>query len=143
MAQQWEYCELKWQVSARYESARPPVIFYRDPSRPWSPPETGLELLATRLDGRGTVLFRHALKNALLPVVMFLGPGLAGIITGSLVVEKIFAIPGIGSHFVNAALNRDYTLVMGTVLLYSALLILFNLAVDIAYCFLDPRVKVH
>ena len=49
MAQQWEYCELKWQVSARYESARPQVIFYRDPSRPWSPAETGLELLATRL----------------------------------------------------------------------------------------------
>lgn len=89
------------------------------------------------------VLLRHALRNAMLPVVSFLGPALAGIITGSLVVEKIFAIPGIGSHFVNAALNRDYTLVMGTVLLYSALLILFNLAVDIAYCFLDPRVKLQ
>ncbi len=87
------------------------------------------------------VLLRHALRNAMLPVISFLGPALAGIITGSLVVEKIFAIPGIGSHFVNAALNRDYTLVMGTVLLYSALLILFNLAVDVAYCFVDPRVK--
>jgi oligopeptide transport system permease protein len=87
------------------------------------------------------VLLRHALRNAMLPVVSFLGPALAGIVTGSLVVEKIFAIPGLGSHFVNAAINRDYTLVMGTVLLYSALLILFNLAVDVAYYFVDPRVR--
>jgi oligopeptide transport system permease protein len=89
------------------------------------------------------VLLRHALRNAMLPVVSFLGPAMAGILTGSLVVEKIFAIPGIGSHFVNAALNRDYTMVMGTVLLYSGLLILFNLAVDVAYCFIDPRVKLE
>lgn len=91
--------------------------------------------------GERQILLRHALRNAMMPVVSFLGPALAGIVTGSLVVEKIFAIPGIGTHFVNGALNRDYTLVMGTVLLYSTLLIFFNLIVDVAYCFIDPRVK--
>jgi len=70
-----------------------------------------------------------------------MGPAAAAVLTGSIVIEKIFAIPGLGTHFVNAALNRDYTLVMGTVLLYSFLLVLFNLAVDIAYSFIDPRVR--
>lgn len=87
------------------------------------------------------VVTRHALKNAITPVVSYLGPAAAAVLTGSVVVEKIFAIPGLGSHFVNAALNRDYTLVMGTVLLYSLLLVLFNLMVDIIYFFTDPRVR--
>lgn len=87
------------------------------------------------------VVTRHALKNAIAPVVSYMGPAAAAVLTGSVVVEKIFAIPGLGSHFVNAALNRDYTLVMGTVLLYSLLLVLFNLAVDIIYFFLDPRLR--
>lgn len=89
------------------------------------------------------VVLRHALRNGMVPVVAFLGPAMAGILTGSLVVEKIFAIPGIGSHFVNGALNRDYTLVMGTVLVYSALLVLFNLAADVAQTFIDPRVRLE
>ncbi len=86
------------------------------------------------------ILTKHAFKNAILPVISFLGPAAAAVLTGSVVVEKIFAIPGLGSHFVNGALNRDYTLVMGAVLLYSTLLIVFNIIVDFAYMFLDPRV---
>ncbi|MBX7168154.1 MAG: ABC transporter permease [Pirellulales bacterium] len=90
-----------------------------------------------------TVIFRHALKGALLPVVSFLGPAIAGILTGSLVVEQIFAIPGLGIHFVQSATQRDYTLAMGLVLLYTALLCLMNLLVDVAYTLLDPRVKLE
>jgi len=87
------------------------------------------------------VVTRHALKGALLPVVSFLGPAAARMVTGSIVVEKIFAIPGLGRYFVDGAFNRDYTLVMGVVLFYASFLIVFNLIVDVAYSFLDPRVK--
>jgi len=87
------------------------------------------------------VITNHAFKNAVLPVISYMGPAAASILTGSVVVEKIFAIPGLGSHFVNGALNRDYTLVMGTVLLYSTLLVILNIIVDILYMYLDPRVK--
>ncbi len=89
------------------------------------------------------VILRHALKGAMLPVISFLGPAVAGILTGSLVVEKIFAIPGLGVSFINAATQRDYTLAMGLVLLYTALLYTMNLVVDIAYTFLDPRVRLE
>ncbi len=88
------------------------------------------------------IVFRHAFKNAITPVISFMGPAAAAILTGSVVIEKTFAIPGLGTHFVNAALNRDYTLVMGTVLLYSLLLVVFNLVVDILYSFIDPRVRI-
>jgi oligopeptide transport system permease protein len=87
------------------------------------------------------VIIRHALKGALIPVISFLGPAFAFIITGSLVVEKIFQIPGIGQMFVVSALNRDYGLVQGLVIFVGALLVFFNLAVDIAYAFLDPRIR--
>lgn len=87
------------------------------------------------------VILRHALKGGVLPVVSFLGPAVAGILTGSLVIEKVFAIPGIGREFVEAALNRDYFLVLGIVVLDGALLIGFNLVVDIVYGFLDPRIR--
>ncbi len=87
-----------------------------------------------------TIVLRHALKGALLPVVSFLGPAIASITTGSLVVEKIFNIPGLGREFVESALNRDYFMIMGTVILYGTLIIICNLAVDIIYGFLDPRV---
>lgn len=90
-----------------------------------------------------TVILRHALKGALLPVVSFLGPATAGILTGSLVVEKIFNIPGLGVHFVEAATQRDYTLAMGLVLVYTMLLYTMNLVVDVSYAFLDPRVKLE
>lgn len=87
------------------------------------------------------ILRRHALKAALLPVVSFLGPALAGIVTGSLVVEQAFSLPGIGRYFVQGAINRDYTLVMGVVIFYASLIIVFNLIVDLVYGWLDPRVR--
>lgn len=87
------------------------------------------------------VVLRHALPTALLPVVSFLGPAAAGILTGSLVIERIFAIPGLGSHFVQAALVRDYTVAMGLVLLYTVILYTFNFIVDLSYAVLDPRVE--
>ncbi len=87
------------------------------------------------------VILKHALRGGLLPVVSFLGPGFAGLLVGSLVVEKMFNIPGMGRYFVEAALNRDYNLIAGMSLTYGALLISFNAVVDIAYKFLDPRVE--
>jgi ABC-type dipeptide/oligopeptide/nickel transport system permease component len=89
------------------------------------------------------VVIVHALRGALLPVVSFLGPAVAGILTGSLVVEQIFAIPGLGSHFVKAAQDRDYTLAMGLVLLYTVLLYVMNWLVDLSYAVLDPRVELQ
>ena len=89
------------------------------------------------------VVLRHALPGALLPVVSFLGPATAGILTGSVVIEKIFAIPGLGWHFVQAALQRDYTLAMGLVLLYTFLLFTLNFLVDLSYRILDPRVELR
>jgi oligopeptide transport system permease protein len=87
------------------------------------------------------VILRHALKPALLPVLSYLGPACAGIITGSVVIEQIFGIPGIGRYFVTAALNRDYTVVMGVVIFYGLLVILFNFIVDLLYGVLDPRAR--
>jgi oligopeptide transport system permease protein len=87
------------------------------------------------------VVFRHALRGGLLPVVAFLGPGIAGILTGSFVIETIFQIPGLGREFVNSAFNRDYTLVLGTVILYAALIVLCNLLVDLVQVWLNPRLK--
>ncbi len=87
------------------------------------------------------VVGRHALRAAFLPVVSYLGPAIAGIITGSVVIETIFGIPGIGRYFVQGALNRDYTLVMGVVIFYGSLIILLNLLVDLAYGLLDPKVR--
>ena len=87
------------------------------------------------------MIVRHAMRAALLPVISYLGPAAAGIITGSVVIEQIFGIPGIGRYFVEGALNRDYTLVMGVVVFYGALIILFNLIVDLLYGLLDPRVR--
>jgi len=85
------------------------------------------------------VIFRHALRIAMLPVVQYLGPAIASILVGSVVVERIFDLPGLGSFFINAALNRDYTLAMGSVLLYSTLLIFLNLIADLLAHRLDPR----
>lgn len=88
-----------------------------------------------------TVVVVHALRAAILPVVSYLGPTAAALLTGSVVVETIFGIPGIGRYFVQGALGRDYTLVMGTVVVIACFVILFNLVVDILYAFLDPRVR--
>jgi len=87
------------------------------------------------------VILRHALKPALLPVISYLGPAAAAILTGSVVIERIFTIPGIGTHFVQGALNRDYTLVMGVVVFYGVLIIVFNYLVDLIYAWLDPRIR--
>jgi oligopeptide transport system permease protein len=87
------------------------------------------------------IVFRHMLRGGLLPVVTFLGPAVANLLVGSVVVEKIFATPGIGPYFVDAAFNRDYFLVMGIVVLYSAFLLVMNLLVDLAYGFMDPRIR--
>lgn len=87
------------------------------------------------------VLWRHTLTGTLLPVIAYLGPATAAIITGSILIETIFAVPGIGRHFVDAALNRDYPLVMGITLLYGAILILFNIATDVVRAILDPRIR--
>jgi oligopeptide transport system permease protein len=87
------------------------------------------------------VILKHALRGGLLPVVSFLGPAIAGILTGSFVIETIFQIPGIGREFVNSAFNRDYTLVLGTVILYAALIAVMNLVVDIVQVWLNPKLK--
>jgi oligopeptide transport system permease protein len=92
---------------------------------------------------RVRVIWGHALPGSLLPVVSFLGPAIAGILTGSLVIEQIFAIPGLGSHFVQASLQRDYTLSMGCVLVYTVLVYMMNLLVDLSYSVLDPRVELE
>ena len=89
------------------------------------------------------VFAKHGLKNGVTPVISYIGPMAAAIITGSIVVEKVFEIPGLGQHFVKSALNRDYGLAMGTVLVYSALVIGFNLLVDVMYGTLDPRVRMQ
>ena len=87
------------------------------------------------------ILFKHALRNAILPVVTYVGPMLAGLMTGSFVVEKIFSIPGLGRDFVSAITNRDYTMIMGTTILLAGLVIVANVVVDILYKIIDPRIK--
>jgi len=89
---------------------------------------------------RSTIIFKHAMKGALLPVVSYLGPAFAGIITGSVVVEQIFRVPGLGKFFVQSSFNRDYTLIVGVVIVYSVILIVMNFIVDIVYAQLDPRI---
>ena len=87
------------------------------------------------------VIRRHALKPALLPVISFMGPATAGLITGSVVIERIYSIPGLGSYFVQGALNRDYTLVMGVVIFYGVIIILLNFIVDILYAWMNPKIR--
>ena len=91
--------------------------------------------------GKWTIVFKHSLRNALLPVVTYLGPLFAGVITGSFVIEQIFAVPGIGRHFVQSITNRDYTTIMGVTVFYSIILLFAVLIVDILYKFIDPRIK--
>lgn len=87
------------------------------------------------------VVLRHALKPALLPVISYMGPATAAMITGSVVIERIFSLPGLGSYFVQGALNRDYTLVMGVVIFYGLLIIFFNFLVDMLYAWLNPKIR--
>jgi oligopeptide transport system permease protein len=88
-----------------------------------------------------SVVVRHAMRGAILPIVSYAGPAAAGLLTGSIIVETIFQIPGVGRYFIDAALNRDYTLVMGTVVMIAVFIIVFNLIVDIIYAVVDPRVR--
>ncbi len=88
-----------------------------------------------------TVVWRHVMPSALVPLIGYLGPALAAVMTGSLVVELIFNLPGVGRYFVQGALNRDYPLVMGVVIIYASFILLFNLLADLAYAALDPRVR--
>ena len=89
----------------------------------------------------GKILFKHALRNAILPVVTYVGPMLAYTITGSFVVEKIFVIPGLGGEFIKAINGRDYTLIMGTTIFLATLIVIMNVVVDIVYKMVDPRIK--
>jgi len=91
--------------------------------------------------GPRLTVMRHALKPAMMPVVSYLGPAASYLLTGSLVVETIFGLPGIGRYFINAALNRDYGMVLGTVIFYMILIVFLNLLVDIVYAWLDPKVR--
>jgi len=88
------------------------------------------------------VIMEHALKNAILPVVTYLGPTIAALVTGSFVIEKMFTIPGIGYQYVDSIGNRDYTMIMGSTIFYAAILIILNFLVDIIYGFIDPRIKI-
>ncbi len=88
-----------------------------------------------------TVLYKHALRNALVPIVTYLGPLIAGVLTGSFVIEKIFAIPGLGQQFVLSISNRDYTTILGVTIFYAAFLIFMNLVVDLLYGVIDPRIR--
>ena len=87
------------------------------------------------------MLLKHALKNAFLPVLSYLGPATALAMTGSFVVERVFNVPGMGQHFVNAVQNKDLFLIIGVVLIFATMLILFNLAVDVLYRWVDPRIS--
>ena len=89
---------------------------------------------------RPVVIWKHCLRNAFLPVLSYLGPAAAVTLTGSFVVEKVFNIPGLGQHFVNSVLNRDRTMILGVVMVYSVFLLTFNLLVDVAYAWVDPRI---
>jgi len=88
-----------------------------------------------------SIVIKHALRGALMPIISYAGPAAAALLTGSIIVESVFGIPGIGRYFVDAALNRDYTLVMGTVVIVALFTIVFNLIVDVLYAVVDPRVR--
>ncbi|MFP3359162.1 ABC transporter permease, partial [Planococcus sp. SIMBA_143] len=102
-------------------------------------------IMTARAKGMTTfqIVTKHALRNALLPVITILGTLVAGVLTGSFVIEKIFAIPGTGKYFINGINDRDYPVIMGTTVFYSAFLIMMLFIVDIAYGILDPRIKLH
>jgi ABC-type dipeptide/oligopeptide/nickel transport system permease component len=91
----------------------------------------------------GAVLFKHALRNSLLPVLTVMGPLTAALLTGSFVVEYVFAIPGMGRFFITAVTDRDYPLIMGVTLVYTALLVAANFLVDLFYVYVDPRIRVY
>jgi len=105
--------------------------------------EKSVTVRTARAQGLPTmsIVRHHALKPAMLPLRSYMGPAIAGILTGSVVVEQVFSIPGVGQFFIGAAQNRDYTVVLGITVFYAALVIFLNLIVDLLYGFLDPRIR--
>jgi oligopeptide transport system permease protein len=91
---------------------------------------------------KNVIILRHTIRNALLPVVSYMGPLISAILTGSFIIEKIFGIPGLGMHFVTSITNRDYTTIMGVTVFFSVLLLVSILLVDIAYGLIDPRIQI-
>ena len=89
------------------------------------------------------VVLRHMLKNALIPVVTILGPALAALVTGSFIIETMFSFPGMGREYVRSIFNRDYSMIMGTTVIYALLVALANLSVDFAYVLIDPRIRLE
>ena len=92
---------------------------------------------------KGKIIFKHALRNSLIPIVTYVGPLIASILTGSFIVEQIFAIPGLGNEFVQSVTNRDYSMLLGVTVFYCTMLITFNFLVDILYVVIDPRIKLE
>jgi oligopeptide transport system permease protein len=92
---------------------------------------------------QNVIIYKHALKNSLIPIVTYIGPLFAGILTGSFVIETLFGIPGLGRDFVQSIYNRDYTTILGITIFYSSFLVLCNLIVDILYVIIDPRIKLE
>jgi ABC-type dipeptide/oligopeptide/nickel transport system permease component len=93
--------------------------------------------------GEWSVVFVHALRNALIPVVTLLGPLLAAVVTGTFIVEMFFAVPGLGRYYITSIGNRDYPVIMGTSLLFGAMIMVMNLAVDLIYSWVDPRIRLE
>jgi oligopeptide transport system permease protein len=87
------------------------------------------------------IIWKHAMKGAMLPLVSYLGPAIAGVVTGSIVIEQVFRVPGIGKFFVQSSFNRDYTMIVGVVIVFSVILVIMNFLVDIVYALLDPRIS--
>ncbi|MDU7440992.1 MAG: ABC transporter permease, partial [Clostridium sp.] len=92
---------------------------------------------------KGKIVFKHALRNSLIPIVTYVGPLIASILTGSFIVEQIFAIPGLGNEFVQSVTNRDYSMLLGVTVFYCTMLITFNFLVDVLYVVIDPRIKLE
>ena len=91
--------------------------------------------------GKGKIIFKHALRNSLIPIVTYIGPLIASILTGSFIIEKIFAIPGLGNEFVQSVTNRDYSMLLGVTAFYCTLLVVLGFVVDMLYLIIDPRIK--
>ncbi|MGQ0628900.1 MAG: ABC transporter permease [Phycisphaerales bacterium] len=144
----WKVLPLGWSspssaILPMLTLALPPAAYIARLSRMSMIESLGAEYVRTaRAKGlaESRVVLTHALKNAVLPVLSYLGPAAALAMTGSFVVEKVFLVPGMGQHFVNAVLNKDLFLILGVVLVYATLLIVLNLIVDVLYCWVDPRI---
>jgi len=140
----WRFGELRYLVLPVIALGLPYVAYIARMTRGAALEVLGSSFIRTaRAKGlpERAVIFRHALRPVLTPLVSFLGPAFAGVLTGSIIVESVFGLPGIGRYFITGALNRDYTLVVGITVLYGGLIIAFNLLADLCYVWIDPRVR--